>query len=535
MIECSSCGSVVPEARYCPNCDAELGVQEVPPRDSSSTGRLSDAAAAADHESVTFRTLRSKHDQYDRPLGSYLFEGERPELVVAVGGVVLESYAGETWRIRPGFRRRGHAIVTDRRVLVVSPGKRGDQLYAVGHEEAVAVEIGSSWFDDTLSVELVDGSSVTLAVAGLNDEELATARDRIEELVRANDTDESRTAAFVREADDAVTDATDAASALRATADLFDERGDTVFDHHAAAADSASDLFARLADAFDVEPDDPERRPAGEADGEDASLPAPRIDVPSVRRNLERALREGDPKEAGKWAIGAGIAGFSVAVSLPFSTAAGLGAIALGGAATGAYASANPDSAAARIDPIEMAVGAKTRERRWKRRSAPGGAAVGSAVGVAEHVVERTGDSAYAHWWANVDPELVLRGAELGARTAESSPHVENESTAALLGGGFGLAYGYSELNADDVAGLLGRDASAVLPAGGANDPEGDGEDPFVEARAGDDADGGAGDDADADAGDVADLIEEAEDGAGVTETDDGAGVATEDDSPDDG
>jgi hypothetical protein len=513
MIQCPRCSDPVPETRYCLNCETTLGVPEIPARDPELTGRLSDVAADAEHESVTFRTLRSKHDRYDRPLGGYLSAEERPKLILDVDGVTFEGYDGETWKIRPGFRTQGHAVVTDRRLLVVAPADRGDQLYELPFAEAVSVESSSSWLTDALTVELADGSSVSLAVAGLNDHERAAARDLVRERVAAHDSAESRRAAFVSDVDDVVADADDAAAALRAAADLFDDREDpTAFDHHVAAADSTDDLFARLSESVGH---DPASRTADADDESDADAPLPAtgvgssaLDTPSVgaaslRRNLRRTLSEGDPKEAGKWAIGAGIAGFSVAVSLPFSTAAGLGAIALGGAATGAYASANPDSAAARIDPIEMAVGAKARGRRWERGDAPGGAAVGSAVGAAEHVAERATPSAYAHWYANVDPESVLRGAELGARAADSSADFDDRTAAALLGGGFGLAYGYSDIDesAADLDALLGADAERVLPFGADGERDGD------EPDAGKQEDGeldvdGRDDDGELDAGD---------------------------------
>ncbi|ELZ26456.1 hypothetical protein C474_19949 [Halogeometricum pallidum JCM 14848] len=517
---CSRCSTVVPETRFCLNCRATLDAVGIPDRHPELTSHLSDVAAKADHESVTFETLRSKHDRYDRPLGAYLFEDERPRFVLTVDELAVDGPDDETWSVNPGFRKRGHALVSDRRVVVVSPSDRGDQVGAFSFDDVVGVETGSSWLTDTLSLELADGSTATLSVAA--PDELDAVADRMRELAHSVHSSASRAVGFRRDLDAAVADATDAETALRAAADLFADRdGESGADRFVAEADSAEELFALLSDSTLVGPS-PSRRadekneggttasgedgtPADELVGRLPTARAPRLDARPLGRNLKRAFREGDPKEAGKWAIGAGIAGFSLAASLPFSTAAGLGAIALGGAATGAYASANPDSAAARIDPLEMAVGARTRGRRWDREGGPGGAAAGNLLGAAEHVFDRTNPPAeYAHWYANVDPEAILRGAEIGARAADASSEVGNRTTGALLGGGFGLAYGYSGLDADDgeLEELLDDDdLRSVLPSedvlGGVEDGVG-GEafvesaaEPAVESDAEDAADGG--------------------------------------------
>ncbi|MDS0298776.1 hypothetical protein NDI76_08475 [Halogeometricum sp. S1BR25-6] len=487
---CSRCSTVVPETRFCLHCRATLDAVGIPDRHPSLTSHLSEVAAEADHESVTFEALRSKHDRYDRPLGAYLFEDERPRFVLVVNDLTIEGPDGESWSVDPGFRTRGHALVSDRRVVVVSPSDRGDQVAALDFADVVGVKTGSSWLTDTLALEEADGSTATLSVADPDD--LDSVAERMRELAHSVHSSASRAAGFRHDLDAAVADASDAETALRAAADLFADRdgeseSGSAFDRFAAEADSAEELFALLSESTLVGPSPP--RPAEDETTEDGTsgrdsdgtaaveladqLPTARrvrLDARPFGRNLKRAFREGDPKEAGKWAIGAGIAGFSVAVSLPFSTAAGLGAIALGGAATGAYASANPDSAAARIDPLEMAVGARTRGRRWDREGGPGGTAGGNLLGAAEHVFDRTNPPAeYAHWYANVDPEAVLRGAEMGARAADASSEVGNRTTGALLGGGFGLAYGYSGLDADDgeLDELLDDDLRRVLPSGG--------------------------------------------------------------------
>ncbi|SFR41894.1 hypothetical protein [Halogeometricum limi] len=501
---CSFCGSAVPETRYCVNCNTNVGAVDVPRRNPSLTAHLSEVTADADHESVTFDALRSRHDQYDRPLGGYLFADERPRRVLDVDGVTLEDVRGETWTVRPGFRRRGHAILTDDRLLLVTPADPGDQLVAVPLDDVVAVETESTWLRERLTFERADGWTTTVSLAGVSADELDAVAADVRERVRATDSAASRAAAFERDVDAAVADADDAETALRAVADLFAERDETaVFDHVVREASSADDLLSGLSNtttrpSLPTPADGPsEAGDAGDAEGADAtpvnggdgggasSLPtAGRPSIEPVRQRVSRTLRDGDPKEAGKWAIGAGIAGFSVAVSLPFSTAAGLGAIALGGAATGAYASANPESAAARIDPIELALGAKTRERQWKRGGGPGGAAVGSVLGAAEHVVDRTDDTAYAHWLANADPELALRGATLGAEAAKKSPNADDPTTAALVGGGLGLAYGYTDLDyeSDELRELLDEDVRRRLSAEGeAGEVTGDGETVAVE------------------------------------------------------
>ncbi|MDS0292848.1 hypothetical protein [Halogeometricum luteum] len=503
---CSRCSTVVPETRFCLNCRATLDAVGIPDRHPELTSHLSEVAAEADHESVTFETLRSKHDRYDRPLGAYLFEDERPRFVLTVDELGVDTPDGETWSINPGFRKRGHALVSDRRVVVVSPSDRGDQVGAFDFADVVGVETGSSWLTDTLALELADGSTATLSVADPDD--LDPVAERTRELAHSVHSSASRAAGFRRDLDAAVADASDAETALRAAADVFAARDEesesgSGFDRFVGEADSVEELFALLSESTLVGSSPP--RPAEDETTEDGTpanggtgaveladqLPTARrvrLDARPFGRNLKRAFREGDPKEAGKWAIGAGIAGFSVAVSLPFSTAAGLGAIALGGAATGAYASANPGSAAARIDPLEMAVGARTRGRRWDREGGPGGAAAGNLLGAAEHVFDRTNPPAeYAHWYANVDPEAVLRGAEMGARAADASPEVGNRTTGALLGGGFGLAYGYSGLDADggELDELLDDDLRRVLPSEVAPDGVEDdaGEGTFVESE----------------------------------------------------
>ena len=175
----------------------------------------------------------------------------------------------------------------------------------------------------------------------------------------------------------------------------------------------------------------------------DVPLPVRKPRLSNLRRQVAYTAQNADPAEAGKYALGAGILLGTYAVSAPISTPLGLAAIAAGGAATGAYASTHPGSLAARIDPIALAIDAKTAGRRWKKNPAPGRAGVGMALGAIDHLEEEVVPPEYAHWVANADYDSIMRGAEMARRAAEGSQGSTHPEHAAALGGGFGLLYGY--------------------------------------------------------------------------------------------
>ena len=82
--QCGECGETVPEAWFCPNCNSVMAV-DVLPRTyadvSDMSQQFSELADNAQHKSVSFDSLRSNHESYERPLGTYLREGEQPERI----------------------------------------------------------------------------------------------------------------------------------------------------------------------------------------------------------------------------------------------------------------------------------------------------------------------------------------------------------------------------------------------------------------------------------------------------------------------
>ena len=442
---CSACGETVPNARHCVNCGtvrSDAGIPTEPAYQDSLTERLSERATAASHESVSFDILRSRHGKYDRPLGGYLFPEEQPEAVFRLDKTIVETYAESTWPVKSGIMKSGHLVVSGDRLISITPDGEVAQVLPVPLRDVVAVSTRSTWRDSVLVVDLAEGISYSYYLGGLSDDELEAVQTLVEELGRDQSSAESRAARFVQDADDVIAESETAESALRAVADLFAERDErTVFDQTVAEAESIRELFTALSTSPAVASTGSEIQ--ADTTG-DVSLPVRKHRFSDLRRRAVYTAQNADPTEVGKYALGAGLALGTYAVTAPISTPVGLAAIAAGGAATGAYASTHPDSLAARIDPIPLAINARTTGQRWKQSSAPGGAGIGIALSALSHLeAEQAVPPEYAHWIANADYGSIIRGAEMARRAAEQSPGSTHPDHAAVLGGGFGLMYGY--------------------------------------------------------------------------------------------
>lgn len=180
----------------------------------------------------------------------------------------------------------------------------------------------------------------------------------------------------------------------------------------------------------------------------------------AARAEAGRVLSDADPEEVALWGICGGVALATPAVAAATSTTLLLGGAVAGSSAVGAYASATPDSAVARVDPTEFAGAARlgaTQGRGIGARGESLGALLGAGTAVAGDVLP----AEYAQWVDRVDLESVLRGAALGAERAG-----DGARGATLLGGGVGLLYGYVEdaealdaaTGGDDLEALLDED-----------------------------------------------------------------------------
>jgi hypothetical protein len=331
-------------------------------------------------------------------------------------------------------------------------------MIPVNNHNIVSAKPESNWQKEWICIRLSNGYTYNFTVKDLLEDELQKVTDRIYELSQQHnpsdrryggegdleyDAAEARAGEFVGEMDSIISQSDDAESVLRRMSELFKYRDDeSIFDQAVAEAESLEELLQVISAPSEA------NSPITMESKEDESgglLPTPRSNSTSLREQVTDTAKNADPAEMGKYTIGLGIFGAGFAISAPFSTVVGLGAIAACGAATGAYASANPNSLAAQIDPIELAISAKMRGRSWKQSSAPGGAGIGGILGALDYVGEEEILSAYSHWCSNADIDKIMKGAEMGAQAAEISPDYNNPRSAAVLGGGFGLAYGYAE------------------------------------------------------------------------------------------
>jgi len=463
--QCPDCEDTVPEARLCVNCGfpgSDTGIPDEIVYLDGLTERLSKRATAASHDSVSFDTLRSTHETYDRPLGGYLLSEEQPEAAFQLDKTTVEGYAERRWTVKSGIMNSGHLVVSGGRLIAVTPGGEVAQVLPVHLRDVVSVSTRSTWRDSVLSVDLADGTTYSYYLGGMSDDDLESGQTLVEELSRSQNSAESRARQFVQDADDAIAESETAESVLRSVADLFAERDErTVFDNAVAEAESVQELFTELSNSTAIASPATENQIDSDAD---VSLPVRKPRLSSLRRQVADTAQNADPAEVGKYALGAGIMLGTYAVSAPISTPLGLAAIAAGGAATGAYASTHPGSLAARIDPIGLAIDAKTAGQRWKKNPAPGGAGVGMALGAIDHLEEEVVPPEYAHWVANADYDAIMKGAEMARRAAESPQGSTHPEHAAALGGGFGLLYGYLDDEArDDLEELLDEDLYEAL------------------------------------------------------------------------
>lgn len=448
---CDECENTVPAVRYCPDCNSPAMVDIVPEggfEDQDLSQRFSQLAAEPTHESVSFDSLRSKHDSYLRPLGSYLQEDEQPEAITSVKKCVIESIDGSSWKISAGILGSGHTIITDERVLSLFPRDKEPQVVAVQFTDIVAVEAGSSWRSNKLVIEDFEGYQYEFTIAD-EQEKFESLTEIVQELNETVDTQNSIATKFLDKIDSEIEASENGESVLYGIAELFEQRSEkTRFDYAVAEASSLDELTENMAAASGFTTVNEE-----ESNSESSTtLAAPTLSGGTLRQRISETARNADPKDVGKYSLGA-IVGFGgAAMTAPFSTTAGIAALLAGGAATGVYASGNPDSIAGRIEPLELAMSAKTRGSQINSSPATAGHGTGAALGMAEYLSEMNHeglDEDYAKWVSELDIDSIIEGQEMAAQRARESSEFHDPDQARILGGAVGLASGYADLNKD--------------------------------------------------------------------------------------
>lgn len=157
---------------------------------------------------------------------------------------------------------------------------------------------------------------------------------------------------------------------------------------------------------------------------------------------VRNTAKNADPRQAALWGIGVGLAftGTGIPAAATYSTTYLVSGSILGGAAVGAYSSANEDTIFDDIDPIELAESAFFGAQRGKAVKGSAGQQIGAVLGVSTYMAETLSPEEYSHWIEEAEPDRIIEGAVLGARTARSD---ESSTQRAIAGGGLGLIYGY--------------------------------------------------------------------------------------------
>lgn len=449
-VVCEACDETVPAARFCDECDELLKDGIVPSVDEYKrdfTNRMSDAALDATHNSVTFEALRIEHDKYDRPLGGYLFASEQPEAICELYWLEVSDDANYSSRLGNGFFKDGHLIITDERVIAITPRKGDSQVFATKMADIIDSEEASKWIGGSLMIPLADGFTVQCELDA-GKKLLEELTNVVESLARQHDSAKSRAAKFIQAIDDEVATASDAEVVLRNVADLFAERDElTQFDHAVANADSLDDLLVAIASSGMIR--DPADSPDPDGEGEELPDVGEQASKVPLRVRASETIKNAEPQEVALYTLGATLGLGAYAISAPFSTTAGITALAAGGTATGLYASANPESVVAQISPLALAMNMNQRGRAVQQSSMAGSANLGRALGAMEYLGGQNYDTAYAQWFAEADIDSVIRAAEMAQRHAEKNPELGTPREASMLGAIGGLAHSYTDHDGD--------------------------------------------------------------------------------------
>jgi len=215
--------------------------------------------------------------------------------------------------------------------------------------------------------------------------------------------------------------------------------------------DQANELVQNADSLADLAPTEIQTQEQATETTDDRSL------LDSIREHTGRGFHEAqttlqnaEPQEAALWGLLAGAAVVNPvfgapAIAAETSTAALVGATALGGVGVGAYASSHDESVLADVDPVELYLSSMQVAKHSKDIEEIDGRTLGAALGASSYLAEFLTPDAYAQWVTHADPEAVLEGAALGAKHAQADTNQFSSRGGTVIGAGFGLLYGYVE------------------------------------------------------------------------------------------
>lgn len=257
---------------------------------------------------------------------------------------------------------------------------------------------------------------------------------------------ESRADEFVQQADSSDT-------LIEDLSNLTETHYEQQADELVTDADSISDLATTLGDNHDA---------TDEASETDSVFDTLREHTDRGVEEAQATIENAEPHEAAMWGLLAGAAVVNPtfgapAIAAETSTAALVGASALGGGALGTYVSSHEDSALAEIDPTELFRSSKQMAEQTKDIEEIDGRTLGAVLGASSHLTDVLTPKAYSQWVANADADAVLEGAALGAKYAQNRELGMTPRGGKAVGAGIGLLYSYVDSD-EELQRVLGDD-----------------------------------------------------------------------------
>lgn len=462
-VPCPGCSMQVPATWHCLDCDRQIADEALPETharfdDDTRTETISRMVDRAEHESVTFDTLRSDHSTYEWPLGEYLRADEQPELILPLKKIAISDEHDNSWSVSGGIRSTGHCIVTRDRVVGLVPTSSQPQVVPALHESLDEVSMSSGHLSTAL---VLSGEHEYKYHIDASESDIEKTVELVRYFQQLNHRDEEAMD-FLIAVNQEVDAADDAEAAFRSLADLFAERdGPVQFDQVVAEASTIEDLFAAMTVQHPVTPGTILSDIEGGTTGSSAPL----------HQRAAATVKNADPKTVGAYSLGAILFAGTAPISAPISTAVAFGGVVGTGTAAGLYADANPNSVVGRVDPIQLGIASRMRGRKFAASAGVGGMKTGMLLGAAKHVGEANADRAGAQWLTELDIDAIMKGQQQVAKHAERREMFDSPAQASAFGGVAGLMYGYADIG-DDLGDILDDDLLQELTDGGPSTDE---------------------------------------------------------------